>query len=176
MCLLHKMIIFFAKGNYNSDSFILEGLKRYQIISKSISGELNFENVESAVISRAGKPHFENLDLKFSLSHSKGCYAVAFSQFEVGLDIEKVRNVKNYRLMKKLSAETEEQFFRKWTKLEAYAKYSGEGFAFVKRNIEEGEDILRLEKEGIKSKCLPFYPDYVLTVVSKPQEIMLLEL
>ncbi len=80
-----------------------------------------------------GKPYFANSSLKFSLSHSKGVVAAAFSDgCEVGIDIESsdITPEKAKKLAERfLGAEDvslvthfPERFAEMWTRKEAYAK------------------------------------------------------
>lgn len=86
----------------------------------------------------SGKPYFEDANLHFSLSHSKGYVAAALSDSSpVGLDLECacVPPDKARRLAERWFNESEkseisnrsEDFTRIWTKKEAYAKMRGIG-------------------------------------------------
>lgn len=92
---------------------------------------------------KGGKPTINNGEWKFSVSHS-GDYAVCgLSKTEIGVDLEKIRYMKNalplakrffssaeYDLMEKSSADEtflDETFFGIWTKKEAYLKRRGLG-------------------------------------------------
>lgn len=86
-----------------------------------------------------GKPYFESLPIRFSLSHS-GCRAIlAVSDREIGADIQQMRDV-NLRLAERFFTEREQEyvagdklrFFEVWTKKEAYGKWRGDGFAAAK--------------------------------------------
>ncbi len=83
-----------------------------------------------------GKPYFDNLNLYFSVSHSRGYVAVAMSDVsEIGVDIETsdVSLDKAQRLAKRFFNNYEldefeadpENFLRIWTKKEAYCKMLG---------------------------------------------------
>ncbi|MEM4658890.1 MAG: 4'-phosphopantetheinyl transferase superfamily protein, partial [Candidatus Methanosuratincola sp.] len=90
-----------------------------------------------------GKPHLE-CDLRFNLSHSEGLAAVAVAWGrEVGVDIERVREGFSFdelagrffspyeaALISSLAHESKmEEFFRLWTRKEAYMKALGVGMS-----------------------------------------------
>lgn len=98
-----------------------------------------------------GKPYFEQEELRdryFSLSHS-GCFALcAFSDSEVGADIQKIGRV-NLKTAKKFMHENEyeafcrlpeseqtKMFYRLWAMKEAYLKYTGSGFFVQPSSVE----------------------------------------
>lgn len=87
-----------------------------------------------------GKPFFENIDnVYFSVSHTSSGVAVAVSEDEIGVDIEKVRAV-NIDIAKRYFTREEyeyildggekqnERFFYVWTRKEARVKKIGVGF------------------------------------------------
>lgn len=95
------------------------------------------ENLRKRLITgktEKGKPYFlwEGAP-KFCISHSGDYAAVAFSDREVGLDIQKERELKNRRIydrvLHKSGKEKEEDFFFLWTAKEAYVKCTGEGLS-----------------------------------------------
>jgi 4'-phosphopantetheinyl transferase len=84
----------------------------------------------------SGKPHF-NGGKKFSISHSGEYVIVAFSEAEIGVDIERVadfdiRSVVNYLQSDEIeyiqnSKNPKDDFFTVWTRKEAYLKAIGKG-------------------------------------------------
>lgn len=95
-------------------------------------------------ISAAGKPWLpEHSAVKFNLSHSQGALAIAISRHEVGIDIEKIRPMPDWReLAEGVLPSTEiaeiashdvadlgEAFLRRFTAREAYLKAIGTGFS-----------------------------------------------
>lgn len=87
-----------------------------------------------------GKPYFpwEGAP-KFSISHSGDYAAVAYSDREVGLDIQRVQELKSPRIydrvLHKSGKEKKEDFFFLWTAKEAYVKCTGEGLSGDFTNI-----------------------------------------
>jgi len=95
-------------------------------------------------ITEQGKPYLpDHPALKFNLSHSHGALAIAISYLDVGIDIEKIRPVPDWReLARDLLAATEAAtiaglceaergpaFLRGFTAREAYLKANGTGFS-----------------------------------------------
>ncbi|MFZ0435255.1 MAG: 4'-phosphopantetheinyl transferase superfamily protein [Chthoniobacterales bacterium] len=87
-----------------------------------------------------GKPRLVTPDpIQFSITHSSGCIAVAFSRSEVGLDLECVREVDATALARRFfsaeeaiaceSSADHELFFRLWTCREAAIKGDGRGLS-----------------------------------------------
>jgi len=118
-----------------------------------------------------GKPYFENAsELKFNISHSKDMIAVAFSNNEIGIDIEKLRKC-NTKIANRYFAKAEidyincsvfnknKRFFEIWTKKEAFLKKSGTGItvplnSFDVTSEEISKDIKTfIRKDFIVSVC-----------------------
>ena len=84
-----------------------------------------------------GKPYFKGSNIYFNISHTEALQAVAIGKSEVGVDIEKIRDV-NLQVASRFSneeydyvmeAESSNRFFEIWTKKEAYLKYLGTGIS-----------------------------------------------
>lgn len=81
-----------------------------------------------------GKPYFKELpDFHFNISHTKGALAIAFSDYPVGVDTERLKNP-DLRVAKRfftkeeneyINHDPEHHFFEIWTKKEAYIKKNG---------------------------------------------------
>lgn len=87
-----------------------------------------------------GKPRLATPDpIHFSITHSSGCVAVAFSRSEVGIDLECIRKVDAPALARRFFSVEEatacehsadhELFFRLWTCREAAIKGDGRGLS-----------------------------------------------
>lgn len=91
---------------------------------------------------RQGKPYIENESVCFNLSHSGNVVAAAFSECEIGVDIEAVHPA-NLRIAERYFAENDRRylalavseqdrlnrFFALWTAKEAYLKRHGAGLS-----------------------------------------------
>lgn len=128
--------------NVGSDEFILTCYKKYC--------EYIGCDVFPVEISRRGKPHFINSPIRFNLSHSGNLVAVAFSENEVGLDIENYSRSIDERLTKYLSVKSIDD----WTKLEACAKFDGTGIKGVRS----------VNLNNYRVRNIKFFPDYSLAV------------
>jgi 4'-phosphopantetheinyl transferase len=131
------MIIFFCEYDKNFDynlSLIHEIAKQF---------ELNREELK-ILKDEKGKPYLENHpEIHISISHSINKIVYGYSEKNFGIDIEKVRDVRNfnYRFFKKVlndkefeflfvnSKSFETDFMKIWTKKEAYLKYLGTGIS-----------------------------------------------
>ena len=84
-----------------------------------------------------GKPYLQNCDgVYFNIAHTEGMVAVALSDKEIGIDVEKIRT-RCPSLCERYFTEAEQRyvfgdakrFFEVWTRKEAFGKRSGEGLA-----------------------------------------------
>lgn len=109
------MKLFYTARPVQSRAFLETVLSQYcGIISPRIAQTQN------------GKPYLLDAPLCFNLSHSGEITAVAVSEFEVGLDIQKREERNASAIQKRLTpAEQEEDFFAVWTAKEAYVKLRG---------------------------------------------------
>ena len=97
-------------------------------------------DISTIVIERnnQGKPYLKDLpDFHFNISHSGDVQAVAVSDKNVGVDIEKLRPV-NMKVTKRFcdnetayikECNSDIRFFEVWTKKEAFLKYKGTGIS-----------------------------------------------
>lgn len=103
------------KKQHNAGRYIVE------YVAKNI---LNLENSE--IIIENKKPKFKHSDVKFSISHSNCWAVVAFSNNEVGVDIEKIKQRDYKELAERMNFELKEDtlsdFYRCWTIYEAEYK------------------------------------------------------
>ncbi|MDD4839344.1 MAG: hypothetical protein PHE93_01565 [Clostridia bacterium] len=174
------MIIFFGKGKYESDVQVQKCLAKYANLTNDLNCGSHFESIteeiENPIICRNGKPHFENSNVKFSVSHSHGFFVIAFSDSEVGIDLEFVRKIDNRKFSRLIDFESDEDFFKKWTAYEALAKYTGKGISFIFGGIEQIEkEKAELMNEGVILTQIPVFKGYVCTAASKQQEIILVK-
>lgn len=100
---------------------------------------LQFETEEK------GKPYIKNLDIQFNISHSRNMLAILISNYPCGIDIQKKVNCKYNEITKRFFSKEEaksvenggiEEFFRIWTKKEAFGKTTGKGF-FEKEDFDK---------------------------------------
>ncbi len=86
--------------------------------------------------SKLGKPSFSDVPLHFSISHTEDLWFSVFFPEEVGLDFQIERKVKYEKISQRffspeeaeyLKHEDSGEFFRLWTRKEAFCKYTGMG-------------------------------------------------
>lgn len=102
------------------------------------------------------KPKFKDEKLNFSVSHSENIVAVGFSDYNIGIDVEYMKNRDFTKLSKRYNINPSAlDFYTFWTKYEAGIKL-GDNPKFVKSQIIENNYMLsyasdkNLEAEIIK--------------------------
>lgn len=112
------------------------------------------------VFGEHGKPSLaEHPELRYNISHADGIAAAIVSQYECGIDCERIRPYRqsvfkrcygeSERRAVKAAPETERDllFFKLWTLKEAYVKALGKGLSFPMRNAE-----FALDKDNIETE------------------------
>ncbi len=145
------MVLFFVRGQVDSDEFIRFCYGNY----RDLCGHLHGELPDSAEIIREKnkKPCLDVEGVYFNLSHSHGVVMLGMSHTEIGVDVEKVRPVD----MKKftfIDAEDEEEFFEKWTERESYAKFTGEGISVIRKEIPDNVNFEHFDLFGGYHACV----------------------
>ena len=112
--------------------------------------------------SEHGKPYFPaHPDVSFSLSHSGGCVLVGVHDRPLGVDIERLRPVRAERLRRVLGAETELDFWQRWTEYESRRKRRGISAA-------EQRDLLLPPVPGERVASLAVFPNCAACVCTDP--------
>lgn len=112
--------------------------------------------------SEHGKPYFPaHPDVSFSLSHSGGCVLVGVHDRPLGVDIERLRPVRAERLRRVLGAETELDFWQRWTEYESRCKRRGISAA-------EQRDLLLPPVPGERVASLAVFPNCAAYVCTDP--------
>ena len=111
-----------------------------------------------------GKPKLKNGEKHFSISHSGKYIAICFSNHNCGIDIEKVNNKRDWRAIAErmdFKSQSEEEFYKDWTKYEAEYKLGNKGIniyqtkfdncyiSAVSENPEELFDLYLDIKKGV---------------------------
>ena len=126
------MVLFFARGEADSDKFIKFCYGHYRDIMAQYGADLPKE-VE--IVRKEGeKPRFDTEEAYFNLSHSGGVMMLGISHSPIGVDIEKIRDI-DYKKFDFIDADDLEDFFEKWTERESYLKFTGEGLSALRREI-----------------------------------------
>lgn len=76
-----------------------------------------------------GKPYFENNELYFSISHTRGAIAIGLSEREIGIDLQEIRKISPAVMRRYLHSDASDprECTRLWAEYEAYGKYLGCG-------------------------------------------------
>lgn len=89
-----------------------------------------------------GKPYLKNSRLHFNVSHSGAYLAIAVSESPVGIDIQKMKNIREemYRKVVQpkeqvlIGEERQKDFLRLWTLKESFVKAEGKGLRIPMRD------------------------------------------
>lgn len=114
-----------------------------------LSNELRTENRELQFIEdKNGKPRLAENEIFFNLSHTFGAFVFCFGREEVGIDIEKEREISEKIKDKFYSSDEKEQEpLLVWTKKEAITKLSGEGIKALSKADTQSSDIFFFSKK-----------------------------
>lgn len=146
--------------NPESEILFNYGLREYNIDANKI--EINYN--------KFGKPFIKNNDsLKFNISHSGKYVVCAFSEFEIGIDIQeivpiKLSSIKHFlpkscitRILKQDSKIKQTlEFYRIWTIYESYTKLLGNGLTYPFPEIDL-ESIVNNHLLNVDDEIYNFY-------------------
>lgn len=123
-------------GKSLTDRVVIELLKHYYPDIESSGIQIKrTENGKPYIVWGEGKaaPHI-------SVSHCDGIFACAIDDDNVGIDIQNERDVAAEKIKSRYftDAEQAEDFYKVWTRKEAYSKFTGRGLA----QIIDGEEVL----------------------------------
>lgn len=123
-----------------------------------------------------GKPYFEDLNnIHFNISHSENLVVCAFSDTEIGVDVEKIRKFPNeikesiYTLNEKnyidKSCDADKASFLIWTLKESYLKYKGIGIVHIDKVFDTVKDgkLIRMYNDNI-FEHVQLCDEYVVTI------------
>ena len=120
--------------NYKSQSE-----SAYTLLGRILSEhfELDLNNLKIAK-NKYGKPYFTNVEVFFNISHSDDAILCSVSDCEIGVDIEKIAEIKD-SISGKIFTEHErsqinspEDFYKLWTLKESFCKFCGKGLLLLK--------------------------------------------
>ncbi len=157
------MMLFFVLGEADSDTLIKYCYSQYRNFLSAFISDLP-KTVE-VIRSEKDKPRLDCEGVFFNLSHSHGVTMLGISDSEIGVDIEKIRpvNLENFYFV---GADTEEEFFEKWTERESYLKYTGRGLSGLKMEIPSSAHFEHFEP----------YEGYHACVCAETQNVIAYEL
>ena len=160
-----------------------EAIMRYYLIKYFC---INNSDIE-IIYNEYGKPFLKKIPLYFNLSHSGKWVVCAWSENEIGVDVEKIDKI-NIDIAKSLFCEAEydyiksgkehercKRFIQIWTLKESYIKYIGKGLTIPLNSfcIKNNDDYITVEsdknKERIFLKQVEFSNDYYLAECSRDE-------
>lgn len=102
-----------------------EPLCAYGLLLRALQNRFGWQTLPTLEYSSSGKPHFPDWpDVHFSISHTDGAVMVGLADREIGVDIEKIRPVKEV-VLRRFDCGGEAAFFETWVRREARAKRLG---------------------------------------------------
>ena len=128
------------KKNKKKDTY-LSFLKEILIRDYKINNDISFHYNDD------GKPYLNNSDIYFNVSHSGNAIAIGISCYDIGIDIEVIKERKlSDKIVEKVFLEDEKEeyektdnkidyFYNIWTKKEAYVKLIGTGIKGYFNNV-----------------------------------------
>jgi len=155
------MILFFARGEVDSDKFIKFCYSEY----RDITGDDGLPKEVEIIREENKKPRFDTEDAYFNLSHSHGVAMLGISFAPIGVDIEKIRPI-DFSKFPFIEAADETEFFTEWTRRESYAKFTGEGLGAIRKDIPDDAHF----------DHFPVFGDYIACVCADEQNIRAYEI
>jgi 4'-phosphopantetheinyl transferase len=201
-----KYLSFLTESEINKiNNYKTQLLRNRQIVSKAIlkktiSEYLNIDILEIEYsLNKYGKPFLNkslnHSSLNFNISHSENIGIFAFSLDDIGIDVEKIKEISNLGEVKEITLTDFEQkwynnldkevqteiFYKVWTIKEAFLKAIGKGFSFSPLNIEltnEHEKQIQIKNiyskdlrdEAFHVKTISILPDFVTSIVYQGQK------
>ena len=130
-----------------------EALCAYALLCRALHELYGLEDLPQLSYGEHGKPYFaSHPDVHFSLSHTRGAALLAVHNEPIGADIECLRPVRAERLRRVLGAETELDFWQRWTEYESRCKRRGISAA-------EQRDLLLPPVPGERVASLAVFPN-----------------
>ena len=128
----------------DADNVHMELLKQFQ--KKEISNPKKWNEhcfsylmVDRDIVFNGKKPFLKNRKKFFSVSHSNDFIALAFSDYDCGVDIEKIKIREFEDISKRMGfkCNTLEEFYNEWTRFEAEYKLGKPAQKFKKFHFDE---------------------------------------
>lgn len=127
----------FVKKSFSNEEKRIEHSFAYLMLDRILRE--NYGIKDSELIFKNNKPMLKNKEKCFSLSHSAELLAIAVSDFNCGVDIEKMKGRDYVSIAKrmKLSCSNIKEFYSEWTRYEAKYKLGEQYKATKTFDIEE---------------------------------------
>lgn len=158
------------------------------LLAEILKRDYQMENCPEIIRDEFGKPYFkEDCGLRFNVSHSGEYLAIAVSESPVGVDLQKMKEIREgmYRKVvmpkeRMLITEKERQkdFIRLWTLKESFTKAEGKGLRISMKDyyFEKENNSYFVNYGGQRQSWLfniekTLIPDYVISVCGLENEI-----
>ncbi len=135
---IHKELLkSFQKKEISNSKKWNEHCLSYLMIDRILKDFYQIENREVIFIGK--KPFLKTREKFFSISHSNDFIALAFSNYDCGIDIEKIKLREFEEISKRMSfkCNTLEEFYNEWTKYEAEYKLGKPAQKFKKFRLND---------------------------------------
>jgi phosphopantetheinyl transferase len=129
--------------------------KIYGLLLQKFIIKLNYELATNKIIFKRdeyNKPYFNN-EINYNLSYSKDYIIITYSKYQIGIDIEDKKDIKN--ILKKyggynILSNSISTNIRIWTKIESYLKFLGVGlFKINDIKILNNNEIIDINNKNI---------------------------
>lgn len=144
-------------SNWQSELLLKQAALSYGVSQSKLADE-------KVLRSGTGKPFFKNLNVCFSISHSKNVWACIIGPYNCGLDVQFIRPCNFNKIAGRFFSEEEinyvnqhgvEGFFDIWVRREAYGKYTGEGFfGNMPKFVSPDESLIEYVENNQEQTCL----------------------
>lgn len=131
-----KLLKEFQKREISNPKKWNEHCLSYLMVDRILRDFYGIENRN--IVFNGKKPFLATREKFFSISHSEEYIALAFSDFDCGIDIEKIKLREFSAISKRMGfkCNTLEEFYNEWTKYEAEYKLGKPAQKFKKFNYE----------------------------------------
>lgn len=111
-----------------------EPLCAYGLLAALLREQYGWRTLPELAVTEQGKPFFPGApEVHFSLSHTGGAALAAVSDRPVGVDVERIRPIRERLLRQVAGTDSETEFFHTWVRREARCKLRGVGIAAMLR-------------------------------------------
>ena len=110
----------------------------YFLLDKILRKKYSIEDRE--IVFENNKPFLKTNEKQFSISHSNDFITIAISDYDCGVDIEKIKNRDYKKISERMNFDSLslKDFYKKWTEFEAGYKLTNKKFASIKNiDLEE---------------------------------------
>ncbi len=132
----HDLLEKYKYKEFSNNTKLNEHCLSYLMLDRILKEVYHIENREIEFVN--SKPYLKTKETFFSISHSKDYVAIAFSDSECGIDIEKTveRDFKAISERMDFQSTTLEEFYQNWTKYEAEYKLGIKGESIYQSNYD----------------------------------------